>query len=76
MKNSNRKLRRGVAFEGPCYMQYQKPIIEWYMEKNGCSDMDAMAWYVQSGLAEKFEQHHRVSNQTITIVSELGQKIS
>lgn len=74
---TNRKLKRNVVFEGRCYMQYQKPIIEWYMEKFNCNESEALSWYIKSGLAKKFEEHHKPKNNINEIkIFYLGQKIN
>ncbi len=73
---SNRKLKRNVVFEGRCYCQYQAVIIEWHMDKFNSSESDSLKWYINSGLAEKFEKHHRPHNSNKDIiVSEIGQTI-
>jgi hypothetical protein len=46
------------------------------MEKFDSSESDSLKWYINSGLAQKFEEHHRPHNlNNDIIVSELGQKI-
>jgi hypothetical protein len=73
---TNRKLKRNVSFQGRCYMQYQTIIIEWRMEKHNESETQAMHWYINSGLAEKFEKHHRPrKNKNEITVTEMGQSI-
>ena len=71
----NRKLKRNVAFTGRCYTQYQAIIIEWHMEKFNSPESDSLKWYINSGLAEKFEKHHRPNNQSNITITELGQTI-
>jgi hypothetical protein len=51
--------------------------INEYLDKkyNKLSD-EATMKYIQSGLALKFEKHHRPNKDTRIIVSKLGQKIN
>jgi len=75
---SNRKLKRRVVFDTQKpYNLYQDIIASWYREKHNCSELDAYKWYIDSGLAAAFEDHHRPKNkQNEIIVSEMGQKIN
>ena len=74
---SNRKLKRNVVFTSQeCYNVYQISIIKWYMARNDVDEFDATAWYINSGLAESFEKHHKPNGSESEIsVCDLGQNI-
>ena len=56
---SNRKLKRGVYFTSvKAYNHYQTICIEWYIHRTNCTENEAVEWWIETGFAEAFRQHH------------------